>query len=64
MESLYTKTTVGDKAVPFNELWGSPLAAYALGEFWGRKGIQIEVEDLYNHPTAYLQEQLLYNRIS
>jgi hypothetical protein len=64
IESSYTKTTVGEKSVPFYELWGSPLAAYALKEFWGRKGIQIEVEDLYNHPTAYLQEQLLYNRIS
>jgi aryl carrier-like protein len=45
MESSYTKTTVGDKSVPFYELWGSPLAAYALKEFWKRRGIQIEVED-------------------
>lgn len=64
MESSDTKTIVGDKSVPFYELWGSPLAAYALKEFWERRGIQIEVEDLYNHPTAYLQEQLLHNRIS
>lgn len=64
MESSYTKATVDDKSVPFYELWGSPLAAYALKEFWERKGIQIEVEDLYNHPTAYLQEQFLYNRIT
>ncbi|KAJ5905709.1 enniatin synthetase [Penicillium subrubescens] len=64
LESSSTKTTFEDKSVPFYELWGSPLAAYALKEFWERRGIQIEVEDLYNHPTAYLQKQMVYNRIS
>jgi hypothetical protein len=33
VEDPRTKTPVGDNFTPFYELWGSPLAAYALKEF-------------------------------
>jgi hypothetical protein len=49
-----------DKSVPFFEIWGSPLAAYSLMISYRGRGIQVDVEDIFNHPTEELQEQFLY----